>query len=108
MARYGATTTLPPKRVILLAREHFGPDSRLGLPIAKESWNEATFEGGGGAVTVTALPRAGDLGVTDVSVASREYDDQAVRFLVALAGATGPLARLHDLWRRVRRAARRR
>lgn len=108
MARYGATTTLTPRQVTLLAREHFGPDSRLGLPIARESWNEVTFEGAGGAVTVTALPRAGNLGVTDVSVAAREYDDQAVRFLVALAGATGPLARVRALWRRLWRAARRR
>jgi hypothetical protein len=55
MARYGKETPLTPKRVILLAREHFGPDGPVGLPITKETWNEVTFEGGGGSVSVTAM-----------------------------------------------------
>lgn len=96
MARYGKTTRLPPKQVVLLAHEHFGPDSSLGLPITRESWNEVTFEGAGGGVTVTALPQAGDLGTTEVTILSREYDTWAERFLGALPGpARRPFWRRH-------------
>jgi hypothetical protein len=107
MARYGTTTSLPPRQVILMAREHFGPDSRIGLPISEESWNKVTFEGAGGAVSVTALPKAGELGATDVEIVSREYDYWAERFLVRLANANA-VAPLRVLWQRLARAVRRR
>ena len=87
MARYGKTTKLSPKDVILRAREHFGVDGDLGLPIKAESWNEVTFEGGGGSVAVTALPRAADPRATDVEILSREYDYWAERFLGKLPNA---------------------
>lgn len=87
MVRYGKTTKLAPKQVILLAREHFGPDSDLGLPISRESWNEVVFEGGGGGVAITALPQAGNLGRVEVTILSREYDYWAERFLRKLPNA---------------------
>jgi hypothetical protein len=107
MARYGTTTRLPPRQVILMAREHFGPDSRIGLPIGEESWNKVTFEGAGGAVSVTALPKAGELGATDVEIVSREYDYWAERFLGRLASANAA-APLRALRQRLARAIRRR
>ena len=90
MARYGKETPLTPKRVILLAREQFGPDGPVGLPITKETWNEVTFEGGGGSVSVTAMPLPARLDVTDVTITSREYDHWAERFLAALPNVPGP------------------
>jgi hypothetical protein len=87
MARYGKETKLPPKAVLAHARSFFGPDGDLGLPIISASWNEVRFEGGGGGVEVTALPRAGELGTTEVTVLSREYDQWAERFLAALSDA---------------------
>ena len=87
MARYGKTTKLTPKDVVLQAREHFGPEGELGLPISNESWNEVTFEGGGGSVAITALPRAGTVGPTEVEILSREYDYWAERFLGKLPNA---------------------
>ena len=90
MARYGKETPLSPKRTILLAREHFGPDGDLGLPIVRESWNEVSFEGGGGGVTVSAMPKPARLEVTDVTITSREYDRWAERYLAALPNVPGP------------------
>ena len=90
MARYGKETPLAPKRVVLLAREHFGPDGELGLPVSKETWNEVVFEGGGGAVSVTAMPKPAQLDVTDVTITSREYDRWAEGFLVKLPNVPGP------------------
>ena len=87
MARYGKTTKLAPKDVILRAREHFGPEGEVGLPIDRESWNEVLFEGGGGSVAITALPRTGDPRKTDVEILSREYDYWAERFLGKLPNA---------------------
>ena len=90
MARYGKETPLSPKRAILLAREHFGPDGELGLPVVRESWNEVSFEGGGGGVTVSAMPKPARLDVTDVTIPSREYDRWAERYLAALPNVPGP------------------
>jgi hypothetical protein len=87
MARYGKTTRLSPKEVILRARDHFGPEGEVGLPIARESWNEVVFAGGGGSVAVTALPQAGAAGPTVVELLSREYDYWAERFLGTLPNA---------------------
>ena len=87
MARYGKETKLPPKAVLAHAQTFFGPDGALGLAIISASWNEVRFEGGGGGVEVTALPRAGELGTTDVTVLSREYDQWAERFLADLSDA---------------------
>ena len=106
MVRYGKETPLSPKRVILLAREHFGPDGDLGLPIVKESWNEVGFEGGGGGVSVTAMPKPAQLDVTDVTITSREYDRWAEDFLAALPNVPGPppapVRWARDLLRRLR------
>jgi hypothetical protein len=85
MARYGKETTLGPRRVLRLARSFFGPEGELGLEITKDTLNEIGFDGGGGSVEVTALPRAGDLARTDVTILSREFDLWAERFLGVLS-----------------------
>src|SRR2546430_14431965 len=87
MARYGTTTMLPPRQVILMAREHFGPDSRIGLPIGEESWNKVTFEGAGGAVSVTGLPKARAPRAARRAISSPAVGYWGVRLLAHLANA---------------------
>lgn len=97
MARYGKETTLPPRRVLRLAREFFGPDGEVGLALTKDNLGEIGFAGGGGGVEVQARPRLGDPQRTDVTILSREFDRWAEQFLGILSAAErgpGLLARL--------------
>lgn len=97
MARYGKDSRLPPRAVLRLARDFFGPQGELGLAIATQGLSEITFEGGGGSVAISALPRVGHPDITDVTILSREYDHWAERFLAVLTDAErgpGPLRRL--------------
>jgi hypothetical protein len=97
MARYGKETTLPPRTVLRLAREFFGPGSDLGLALTKDSLVEIGFTGSGGSVEVSARPKIGEVQTTDVSILSIEFDYWAEQFLVALTDAErgpGPFARL--------------
>jgi hypothetical protein len=97
MARYGKETTLPPRAVLRLAREFFGPGSDLGLALTRDSLVEVAFAGSGGTVEVSARPKVGDLQITDVAILSVEFDYWAEQFLVVLSDAErgpGPLARL--------------
>lgn len=97
MARYGTETTLPPRRVLRLARDFFGPDGEVGLTLTKDSLSEIGFAGAGGGVEVQARPRPAEPQRTDVTILSREFDPWAVQFLHLLASAERPpglLARL--------------
>ena len=97
MARYGKETTLPPRAVLRLARDFFGPTSELGLALTRDSLVEIAFAGSGGTVEVSARPKPGDLQHTEVAILSVEFDYWAERFLVALSDAErgpGPFARL--------------
>jgi hypothetical protein len=99
MARYGTETTLPPRRVLRLAREYFGPAGEVGLTLTKDTLSEIGFAGAGGGVEVQARPRPGDPQQTDVTILSREFDHWAVQFLHHLAAAQrGPslIARLRQ------------
>ena len=97
MARYGKETTLPPRTVLRLARDFFGPTSELGLRLTKDSLVEIGFAGSGGTVEVSARPKIGALQVTEVSILSIEFDYWAEQFLVVLSDAErgpSPLVRL--------------
>jgi hypothetical protein len=97
MARFGTETTLPPRAVLRLAREFFGPQSELGLRLTKDTLVEIGFAGSGGTVEVSARPKVGNLQLTEVEIRSVEFDYWVERFLAALADAgrgPGPLARL--------------
>lgn len=87
MARYGKETTLPPRRVLRLAREFFGPTGEVGLALTKDTLSEIGFAGGGGGVEVQARPRPDDPQRTDVTILAREYDAWAVQFLHILSAA---------------------
>lgn len=103
MARYSKETTLPPRRVLRLAREFFGPSGDLGLTLTKDTLSEIGFAGGGGGVEVSARPRPDDPQRTVVTILSREFDPWAERFLGLLSDAErgpGLLARLARLFKR--------
>ena len=90
MARYGAETRLPPRRVLRLARDFFGPESAWGLALSSDSLTSIGFHGAGGSVEVSASPRVGDPARTDVTILSREFDPAAEEFLGELARAGRP------------------
>ena len=97
MARFGKETTLPPRAVLRLAREFFGPGSELGLALTKDTLVEIGFAGSGGSIEVSARPKIGDIQITDVAILSIEFDYWAEQFLVVLTDAErgpGPFARL--------------
>lgn len=97
MARFGKETPLPPRAVLRLARDFFGPGSELGLRLTRDTMIELGFAGSGGTVEVSARPKASDPRLTDVTILSVEFDYWAELFLVALSKAErgpGPLTRL--------------
>lgn len=77
MPRYGATTRKSPEEVIEQAKGYFGEDG-LGLTLTAENPCCATFEGGGGHVSVTAT-REDDM--TEVELETREWDYQVKKFM---------------------------
>ena len=79
MIRLAARTRRTPKEVIRTAVVFFGPDG-LGLRIASQAPDRASFEGGGGFVTVGAQARDPS-GRTEVVVDAREWEADARRFL---------------------------
>jgi len=87
MARYGAETSLPPRRVLRLARDFFGPESDWGLALSSDSLTTIGFHGAGGTVEVSASPRVGNPALTEVTILSREFDPAVEEFLDELAAA---------------------
>lgn len=79
MIRLAARTRRTPQEVIRTAVVFFGPDG-LGLRIASQAPDRASFEGGGGFVTVGAQARHPS-GETEVVVDAREWEADARRFL---------------------------
>ena len=76
MARYGVYTKLAPEEVIRRAVSIFGKDG-LGLTVTEQGSCCATFEGGGGHVSVTV--NVGDK--TEVELVTREWDYDVKRFM---------------------------
>ena len=101
MARYGAATSLPPRRVLRLARDFFGPESAWGLALSSDSLTAIGFHGAGGTVEVSASPRIGAPAITDVTILSREFDPAAEEFLGELAAAGRGPGLLARLWQRI-------
>ncbi len=80
MARYGVYTKLDPEEVIRRAVSFFG-EGGLGLTVTDQGSCCATFEGGGGHVSITA--NAGDK--MEVELVTREYDYDVKRFIREIA-----------------------
>ncbi len=83
--RYEVTSKLRPASVLAQANSFFGEEG-LGLRLAAQGDDFIAFDGGGGAVTVSAEGRENG---STVEVTSREWDSQAQQFLRAVSSAAG-------------------
>ena len=101
MARYGAETSLPPRRVLRLAREFFGPESAWGLALSSDTLTAIGFHGAGGTVEVSVSPRVGNAALTDVTILSREFDPAVEEFLGELAEAGRGPGLIVRTWQRL-------
>ena len=77
--RYGASTKLPPEKVIAKAKSYFG---KLGLKVVSEDPGSVCMEGGGGRVTVTA----GGEKETEIDITTTEWDRQVKQFVQMIGG----------------------
>ncbi len=77
MALYSVTTKKDPEHVVEQAIDYFGEEG-LGLSLTRENPCCATFEGGGGHVTVTASRKEDR---TEVELETREWDYQVKQFM---------------------------
>ncbi len=81
MARYGRETRRSPEQVLERALAFFGPGG-LGLTVEEQNDCYLRLTGGGGHVLVQV--GTAESGRTSVIVETREWDDQAARFLETL------------------------
>ncbi len=81
MARYGKETRRPPEQVLERALAFFGPG---GLGMTVEAQDECSIRLGGGSGYVVVQALLCDSGRTSVTLETREWDAQAVRFLEIL------------------------
>jgi hypothetical protein len=72
--RYGASTKLPPEKVIAKAKVYFG---KLGLKVVSEDLSSICMEGGGGGVTVTTYGEKEG----EVEIVTTEWDRQVKQFV---------------------------
>ena len=77
--RYGASSKLPPEKVIAKAKTYFG---KLGLKVVSEDPGSVCMEGGGGSVTVTACGEK----ETEIEITTTEWDRQAKQFVQMIGG----------------------
>ena len=76
--RYGASSRLPPERIIAKAKSYFG---NIGLKVVSEEPGSVCMEGGGGRVTLTVCGE----GESDVDIVTSEWDNQVKQFLQMIA-----------------------
>jgi hypothetical protein len=76
MARYGVKTNTSPQEVIQQAIDFFGKDG-VGLDVTDRSLCCASFQGGGGHVSVTVNEGA----KTEVELVTREWDYDVKQFI---------------------------
>ena len=81
MLNISGETKLTPDAVMEKAKEFFIKDTGLNLVDINDSC--ATFEGGGGGVTVTVTPGS-DNKKTSVEVVTREWEYQVKKFMEAI------------------------
>jgi hypothetical protein len=72
--RYGASSKLPPEKVIAKAKDYFG---KLGLKVVSEDLGSVCLEGGGGTVTVNACGE----NQSEVDITTTEWDRQVKMFI---------------------------
>ncbi|HEY3419208.1 MAG TPA: hypothetical protein VGK23_01490 [Methanomassiliicoccales archaeon] len=72
--RYGASSKLPPERLIAKAKAYF---LKLGMTVVSEDTDSICLEGGGGSVTVTACGE----NQSEVDITTTEWDNQVKMFI---------------------------
>ena len=72
--RYGASSKLPPEKIISKAKTYF---EKIGLKVVSEDPGSVCMEGGGGRVTVTACGEK----ETEVEIITTEWDYHVKQFL---------------------------
>jgi hypothetical protein len=72
--RYGASSRLPPDKLIAKAKDYFG---KLGLAVVSEDHGNICMEGGGGNVTVSAFGE----NQSEVEIVTTEWDRQVKMFI---------------------------
>ncbi|MGD0817464.1 MAG: hypothetical protein ABR986_03595 [Methanomassiliicoccales archaeon] len=77
--RYGASSKLPPEKVIAKAKTYF---DKLGLKVVSEDPGSVCMEGGGGSVTVTVCGEK----VSEVDIVTTEWDHQVKHFIQMIGG----------------------
>jgi hypothetical protein len=77
--RYGASSKLPPEKVIAKAKTYFG---KLGLTLVSEDQGSVCMEGGGGRVTVTVCGEK----ESDIDIATTEWDIKVKEFIQMIGG----------------------
>ncbi len=81
MARYGKETRRSLEQVLERTLAFFGPGG-LGMTVEAQDECSIRLSGGGGYVVLQALPC--ESGRTSVTLETREWDAQAIRFLEIL------------------------
>lgn len=76
MARYGVKTNKSPEEIIQQALDFFGEDG-VGLKVMNRSPCCASFEGGGGHVSVTVTEGE----QTEIGLVTREFDYDVKQFM---------------------------
>ena len=82
MARYGVTTKMSSEVLIEKAVAFFG-EQGAGRDVVSQGGCCATFEGGGGHVSVTVT--GGEASETEVELVTREWDYEVKRFMREIA-----------------------
>ena len=77
--RYGASSKLPPDKVIDRAKGYF---DKLGLKIVGEDKGSVSMEGEGVRVTVTVCGEK----ETEVDIVTTEWDHQVKQFIQMISG----------------------
>ena len=77
--RYGASSKLPPKKVIAKAKTYFG---KLGLTVLIEDRDSISMEGGGGMVTVTVCGEK----ESEIDIEMTEWDHNVKQFVQLIGG----------------------
>lgn len=79
MIRVGKESRLNTAQVLDRAAKYFGPDG-VGLELVRRDATSVELHGGGGYVTVSVRALQ-DSAKTDVEIVSRDWDQDATRFL---------------------------
>lgn len=77
MLKISTTTNKDYAEIITMAKDYFGPEG-VGLHVNEIGEDCASFQGGGGYVSVTMCPKDGE---TEVELEGREWEHDMKKFI---------------------------